>query len=337
MRFLFSVCVFLIPYWLQAQLGGDATFRFLELSSSPRALALANPVTLEDNDISTALGNPALIRSTHGGQVMVTYEPYFDCIHRGGGAYTYAINRKTALAFDVNYINYGTFSGADEFGNPTSDFSGNEVAIGIGSSYYMLAANLHVGGRLRYIRSTLESYSSSGISADMGLYYAPIGSSWRFGLVYQHLGKQLTAYEDIIEPLPANLTFSFSNALRYLPLRWHVSFHHLNKWPLLFENPEESITSFNGGSTQQSTGIVKKLLRHSSFGVELFPEGLFSLRFGYHVQRAAELRILDIRNFSGLSIGVGIQMRRLRFQLAHARYNVAGNRTYIGVTLESKP
>ena len=192
MRFLFSVCVFLNACWLQAQLGGDATFRFLELSSSPRALALADPVTLEDNDISTALSNPALIRATHGGQVMVTYEPYFDGIHRGGGAYTYTLNRKSALAFDVNYINYGTFSGADEFGNPTSDFSGNEVAIGVGSSYYMLAANLHVGGRLRYIRSTLESYSSSGISADMGLYYAPIGSSWRFGLVFQHLGKQLT-------------------------------------------------------------------------------------------------------------------------------------------------
>ena len=116
-----------------------------------------------------------------------------------------------------------------------------------------------------------------------------------------------------------------------------MSFHHLNKWPLLFENPDEAITSLNGDNTQQTAGIIKKLLRHGSFGVELFPEGLFSIRLGYHVQRAAELRILDVRNFSGMSLGIGIQMRRLRFQLAHARYNVAGNRTFIGLTLEPKP
>lgn len=333
--FLFY-CVTLFSTSLLAQIGGDATFRFLELSSTPRQLALANPVTLRDFDISTTLANPATIRGAHGGQLMVNYEPYFDGIHRGSLAYAHTLSRLKAFVFDVSYINYGTFEGVDELGNPTANFSGSEVALGLASSHYFLKPNLYIGARLRYILSTLENYSSSGITTDIGLYFSPVDKSWRVGLVYQHLGRQLSAYEEVYEPLPKNLILGFSNALEHLPLRWHIAFHHLNKWPLYFDNPTEVTTDLNGDSKQQNSGFVKKLMRHATFGAELFPEGLFSIRLGYHAQRAAELRILDLRNFSGLSFGVGMQLRRLRFQLSHSRYNVAGNRTFLGVTLEPK-
>ena len=63
--------------FLSAQIGGDATFRFLELSNSPRQLALGDPITLSDMDISSTLANPAMISGEHGGQVMVNYEPLF--------------------------------------------------------------------------------------------------------------------------------------------------------------------------------------------------------------------------------------------------------------------
>ena len=333
--FLFYVILFFSTS-LWAQLGGDAIFRFLALSSTPRQLALGDPVTLRDLDISTTLANPATIRGEHGGQVMVNYEPYFDGIHRGSAAYAYTIKRSKALVFDVNYINYGTFDGADELGNPTSDFSGSEVALGLASSHYFLQSNVHIGARLRYIISSLENYTSTGITTDIGLYYSPVDKPWRLGLVYQHLGEQLSAYDEVYEALPANLSVSFSNALEHLPLRWYITLHHLNKWPLYFDNPAEITLDLNGNSRQQKSGFVKKVIRHATFGVELFPEGLFSIRLGYHAQRATELRILDLRNFSGLSFGVGIQLRRLRFQLSHSRYNIAGNRTFLGVTLEPK-
>ncbi len=322
--------------FLSAQIGGDATFRFLELSNSPRQLALGDPITLRDMDISSTLANPAMIRGEQGGQVMVNYEPYFDGINRGSAAYAYTINRQKALVFDVNYINYGTFEGADPLGNPTGSFTGSEVALGLASSHYFLRQNIHLGVRLRYALSNLESYSSSAILGDIGLYYNPISKPLRIALVYQHLGSQLTAYEDVFEPLPSNLSLGFSSALKYLPLRWHLTFHHLNKYPLYFDNPEDASQTLGGGTNQRSAGLAKKLLRHASFGVEVFPESLFSIRLGYHAQRAAELRILELRNFSGLSFGVGMQLRRLRFQISHARYNIAGNRTFLGLTLEPR-
>jgi hypothetical protein len=333
----FAVCWLLCcTAFLSAQIGGDATFRFLELSNSPRQLALGDPISLQDMDISTTLANPAMIRGEHGGQVMVNYEPYYDGISRGTAAYAYAFNRQKALVFDVNYINYGTFDGADPLGNPTGRFTGSEVALGIASSHYFIRQNIYLGARLRYTLSNLEAYTSTSLSGDMGLYYSPVTKPWRIALVYQHIGSQLTAYEDVFEPLPANLSLGFSSALKYLPLRWHLTFHHLNKYPLYFDNPVDASQTLGGGTNQKPAGLTKKLLRHASFGVEVFPASLFSIRLGYHAQRAAELRILELRNFSGLSFGVGMQLRRLRFQISHARYNVAGNRTFLGLTLEPR-
>ena len=158
----FTVCYFLIfSATIIAQIGGDATYRFLELSSSPRQLALGNPITLQDVDIGTTLANPAVIRGEHGGQLMINYEPYFDGIHRGSAVYAHTFNRAKALVFDVKYIHYGNFEGTDELGNSTANFSGSEVAIGVATSHYFLKPNLYVGARLRYVLSNLDTYTSS--------------------------------------------------------------------------------------------------------------------------------------------------------------------------------
>jgi hypothetical protein len=322
---------------IKAQIGGDAIFRFLDLSNSPRLLALGDPVTLLDSDISGTLSNPALIRGEHGGQLMVNYEPYFEGIHRGSAAYAHTLNRQKALVLDVNYIDYGNFEGADELGNTTGNFTGSEVALGLAASHYFLKPDIYVGARVRYILSNMEAYSSSGISTDLGVYYSPVSKTWRISLVFNNIGKQLTAYQDIYEPLPLNLILGYSNSLKYLPLRWHISLHHLNNWPMYFNNSEEKVSDLNGNFTVNSASFFKKLMRHATFGIEVFPEGLFSVRLGYHVQRAAELRILELRNFSGLSFGVGMQLRRLRFQISHSRHNLAGNRLFFGLTLEARP
>jgi hypothetical protein len=113
-----------------------------------------------------------MIRGEYGGQVMVNYEPYYDGISRGTAAYAYAFNRQKALVFDVNYINYGTFDGADPLGNPTGSFTGSEVALGIASSHYFIRQNIYIGARLRYTLSNLEAYTSTALSGDIGLYYS---------------------------------------------------------------------------------------------------------------------------------------------------------------------
>jgi hypothetical protein len=54
---------------------------------------------------------------------------------------------------------------------------------------------------------------------------------------------------------------------------------------------------------------------------------------GYSFRRAEELRILEQRNFSGLSFGIGIKFNKLRFSYTHTRYSSASNTSFLGVQI----
>ena len=74
-------------------------------------------------------------------------------------------------------------------------------------------------------------------------------------------------------------------------------------------------------------------MRHTLIGFELFPDKGFNLRLGYSFRRAEELRIIDQRNFSGLSFGIGMKFNKLRFSYTHARYSLAANTSFLGMQI----
>ena len=80
--------------------------------------------------------------------------------------------------------------------------------------------------------------------------------------------------------------------------------------------------------------IFGNALRHVIIGAELFPDKGFNLRVGYNFRRAEELRILEQRNFSGLSIGFGLKMGSLKFNYSYSRYTLAANTSLFGLTID---
>ena len=84
---------------------------------------------------------------------------------------------------------------------------------------------------------------------------------------------------------------------------------------------------------QENVSFFNKLLRHTIIGAELFPDRGFNIRLGYSFRRAEELRILEQRNFSGLSFGVGIRLNKMRFSYTHARYSSAANASFFGLQI----
>ena len=335
MRKLFVFWFLATALHSSAQIGGDYTYQFLELLPSPQHAALGGvTTTLSDTYIESGMANPALVSAQSAGQFSLNIEPYFAGINRGTAAYAVGIDRQKAILFDVRYIHYGSFDARDELGEQTGTFSGNEVALGISYSHYFLAPNLHVGLRANIISSSLEKYHSWGLTADLGLYYQPFKSSLRMGLVAKNMGAQITTYNEVREALPFSVSLGISNELLYLPLRWHIGMHHLERWDLAFVNPNQSQFDLNGNPQNQSPSFLTELSRHLVLGAELFPERSFSIHFGYNFLRASELRILDQRNFSGLSVGFGINIRSFRFHYSHSRYTVAGNSSFFGLTFK---
>jgi hypothetical protein len=59
-------------------------------------------------------------------------------------AYTYDRHLQT-FQVGVNYVNYGSFEGYDESGQPTTSFTGSEIALSAGYAYNIPYTTIHIG------------------------------------------------------------------------------------------------------------------------------------------------------------------------------------------------
>ena len=318
-----------------AQLGGESTYQFLNLISSPRQAALGGKtLTNVDYDVTQALYNPATINVDMDNQLAVNYSSYLGDIRYGTAAYAYTWDRRTqTFHLGVTYVNYGSFDGYDENGIPTGTFSGNEAAFSAGYATQIGYSNFYIGTNLKLISSKLEQYNSFGIAADVGFIYINDYLDFNAAFVIRNFGTQLTTYAGTKESLPFEVDLGFSQKLENVPLRWHVTFENLQQWPIASVNPARGTTDLNGTQTPEEVGFFSNVLRHTIVGAELFPDKGFNIRLGYSFRRAAELKILEQRNFSGLSFGVGLKFNKFRFSYTHARYSSAANSSFMGLQI----
>lgn len=318
-----------------AQLGGKATYQFLNLTSSPRQAALGGKIiTNIDYDVTQALYNPATINADMDNQLALNYASHLGDISYGTAAYAYTVDRRTqTFHAGVTFVNYGNFEGYDENGNNTGAFTGNETAISFGYALQLGFSDFYAGANIKLISSKLEQYSSLGGALDLGLIYIDEYLDFNAALVVRNIGTQFTTYAGLNEPLPLEIDIGLSQKLENLPMRWHLTFENLQQWSISAPNPSRVTTDLNGNQTEEKVSFISQLMRHTLIGMELFPERGLNIRMGYSFRRAEELRILEQRNFSGLSFGIGLKFNTLRFSYTHARYASAANTSFLGVQI----
>ncbi|WP_372756538.1 type IX secretion system protein PorQ [Mariniflexile sp.] len=326
---LFSVLTY-------AQVGGESTYQFLNLVSSPRQAALGGKVlTNVDYDVTQGLFNPATINVAMDKQLALNYTSYLGGISYGTMAYAYTVDRRTqTFHAGITYINYGSFDGYDEDGNATGTFTGNESALSFGYSSQIGYSDFYIGANVKLITSKLEQYNSLGAAMDVGLLYIDEDLDFHAALVVRNFGTQITTYAGLREKLPFEVDFGMSQSLENVPLKWHITLENLQEWPIAQPNPARTTSDLNGNQTDEKIGFLGQVMRHSIFGAELFPDGGFNIRLGYNFRRGEELRIVDERNFSGLSAGFSIKMNKMRFSYTHAKYTSAANSNFFGLQID---
>ena len=319
-----------------SQIGGESTYQFLNLISSPRQAALGGKIiTIYDYYVTQALFNPASINPDMDSQLSLNYSSYLGGIGYGTAAYAYTIDRRTkTIHGGVTYINYGNFDGYDESGNSTGSFSGSEAALSLGYAFNIPWTDIYLGSNLKFITSKLEQYSSFGMALDIGAIYINDKIGFQAAISIRNLGTQISTYADQNEPLPLEVDFGMSQQLENVPIRWHLTIENIQTWNIAEPNPARVITDLNGNQTDEKISFINNALRHLVLGAELFPEKGFNIRLGYNFRRAEELRILEQRNFSGLSFGVGMKMNKIRFSYTHARYSSAANTSFFGLNID---
>lgn len=331
--FLFA---FLLSATSFSQIGGRAVYQFLNLAQSPRQAALGGKtVTIVDYDVNQAFYNPATINADMHKRLSVNYGSYYGEVSYGTAAYAYTYDRHLqTFHAGINYINYGTFEGRDELGNLTSDFTGSEAALSLGYAYNIPRTDMFIGANVKLISSTLESYNSWGTAVDLGFLYVDYDNDINYGLTVRNLGFQIKPYEYTNEKLPLAIDAGISQLMENVPIRWHVTFENLQQWNIAFSNPNRAQGSLDGGLEEEKVSFFNNALRHLILGAELFPEKGFNLRLGYNFRRSEELRILDQRNFSGISVGFGLRFGKVKFDYSYSRYTVAANMSLFGLMID---
>jgi len=326
----FTVCTF--GY---GQIGGKYTYQFLNLVTSPRQAALGGKIlTIYDQDVNQAIYNPATINPEMDNHLSVNYGSYFGEVTYSTAAYAYTWDRHVqTFHAGVNYVNYGNFEGYDENGQRTSDFTGSEIALSLGYAYNIPWTPVYVGANLKLISSTLETYNSFGAAADFGALYVDEKNDINIAVAVRNVGTQITTYAGVREKLPLEIIAGISQELENVPLRWHLTLENLQQWDIAFSNPNRAEQTIDGPAKEEKVGFINNALRHVILGAELFPKKAFNVRLSYNFRRGEELRIVEQRNFSGISAGFGLRFNKVKFDYSYSRYTVAANMSLFGLTL----
>ena len=317
------------------QVGGKSVYQFLDLVTSPRQAALGGKlITIYDEDVNQALFNPATINERMDNHLSLNYGSLFGEVTYGTASYAYTFDRRTqTFHAGVNYVNYGDFAGYDENGLETSSFTGSEIALSLGYAYNIPYTDVYVGANAKLISSTLENYNSFGGAVDLGAIYVDDYNDINIALSIRNIGTQFTTYAGMNEKLPLEIVAGISQQLEHVPLRWHLTLENLQQWDVSFSNPARAQGNIDGGSTPEKVGFFNNALRHVIVGAELFPEKAFNIRMGYNFRRSEELSIEEQRNFSGISLGLGLRFNKIKFDYSYSRYTLAANTSLFGSTI----
>ncbi|MEM8524430.1 MAG: type IX secretion system protein PorQ [Bacteroidota bacterium] len=322
-----------------AQIGGNNIYEFLMLPPSARITALGDHLlTVKDADVTLAYQNPAVLNPLMHQNLSFNHSFHLADISFGYLGYGHH-HQKWDMTFHggLQYMNYGEFDATDVFGNINGTFKASEYAFTFGAGK-QLYEKLSVGANVKFITSQFETYTSTGWSSDLGATYQDTSSNFSLSFVLRNLGSPITNYTDNTrETLPFESQIALSKRLRYLPFRFSILYRYLNRWNILYDDPNNQENTFlieGFDNVDTSNPRLDNFFRHFVFNGEfLFGKAeVFRLRMGYNVLRARELKVNNLRSLAGFSFGFGIKIKRFQLDYGQGVYHLGGSSNHLSLS-----
>ena len=280
---------------------GQNTYEFLRLDMSARAGALAGSFVSNNDDPNVIFYNPAGLGLLQGQPVSFSFVKHLLDINLASLSYSQEFEGIGRFGAAVKYINYGTFVGADGTGRKTGDFGAGEIAFMLGYAN-SLDENFYYGVNAEFIYSSIETRSSTGLAADIGLHYAIPSQMIDIGFAALNVGSQLSYYYYTKEALPLDIVIGISKKLENLPLRLSLDFHKLN------EQRDEFTQKFKAFTVGAEFNLSKVL----------------SLRFGYDNEKRDELKVGTSAGIAGFNAGFGAVISDYTFDYGFSSLGTIG-------------
>ncbi len=319
--------LFLIPAFVQAQIGGRHVYDFLDLTPQARVAAIGGKnVSTQDYDQNFGYQNPALVNDSMHNRLAFSFVDYLGGITYGYASYAYSIENVADFHSGFQFVNYGKMIEADAYGNQTGTFSASDLAWVIGASRKVY--DFRIGANFKFINSNIAGYNSFSAGAlDIGGSYQSRDRSFTAGMVFKNIGVQFSKYSSQTEraPLPFEVQTGLSYKFEHMPLRISVTGINLESPRMIYKDPNPKIEyDLAGNEIKIKSQVADNIFRHIVFGGEFLLSRNFNLRMGYNHQRRQELKSESKAGMSGFSFGFGIKIKGFQFDYAYSNYHAIG-------------
>jgi hypothetical protein len=335
---LILTCLYLLlPFEASGQQSGRV-YEFLSLPATARTTALGGYAIPDlDNDLGMALFYPALLNQEMSHHLSLNFVDYFDDIHYGAVAFSRATEQYGNFSYSIQYINYGRFTEADEFGQISGSFSAGEYNLMLGWGK-QLGEHWFFGSNFKNILSFLYDEHSWGMAFDVSMAYLNPEHLFSGAFLVRNLGWQMIPYQKgNQEPLPFDLVLGVSKKLANAPFRLSMVAHNLHRPDLTYEpyfnNQQGLPASEPATSTSGKIGdLADHTLRHLVLGLEFIPGDNFRISMGYNYRRRQEMKVQSRLSTVGFSWGLGVRISRFHLHYGRANHHLAGAPNHISIS-----
>lgn len=333
LRFTLALLLSLLFQKTNAQIGGVASYDFLNLPNNARLAGIGGVnVSHRGDDVNMWITNPAVINEEQTDRLGLNVQPYYAGIVNNTLNYAWSRPKTGLWAASLNYLSYGSMDKTDPTGNVIGTFTASDYALTVGKSFSQ--ENYRLGVSVKFIGSQVDEFNSYAIAADLGGLFVHPDKDFTLGLSIRNVGAVLRKYTPESDMnLPFQVVAGASFKPENMPVRFSTGIQYLNRYDITYLDPNKpGQLDANGEPIKEEKTLADIIGRHFVFGAELILSKNFNIRAGYNYLRRRELRLEDRSGGAGFSIGAFVRIKRFDFGFTRAFYHVAGGTSLISIT-----
>jgi hypothetical protein len=321
------------------QTGGNYTYNFMDYKFSARLAGLGGTlIAVHDNDPSLIMHNPSTIAPRFNSSLLVNATHYLAHTGYTSAMYSQTFKKVGSFAAEMRYAGYGTFIRTDEAGYEQGTFTCNDVGLTLGWGRALDSA-FSIGANLKMMYSGYEIYSSFGMAVDVAGSYYNKKNNIALSVLFRNIGGELKPFvPGKYNWSPFDIQLAFSQRLKFIPVRYHISLHSLYKWEMGYVGPNDPLLEIDALTGEPkypskfSQGI-NNFFRHINFGLEIIPVKYLSLFVSYNHHQNREMRIPQAKSMAGFAYGFQIDIKSIQFGFSRSHYAVGAVPNYFTFSL----
>lgn len=325
---LLLIIIFCFSLLTKAQTNGYTSFQLLNLSFNARSIALGGDfITAYDNDINLGIANPSLLNEKHQKTLTFSNSILAGGINSGMLGYGFKLKEIATLAVHMKYVSYGKITRTNINGTENGSFTPFEMILG-GSIGREINEKLSIGATYNFLFSQIETYNSIGSSIDFSGTYRDEENGFLVTLLAKNIGYQFKGYIAKKRALlPVNIMLGLSYKIKHAPFRFSILGHNLQKWKIAYDDPKATETTDPLTDViilPNRPGFFEHLAQHFTYQAEVFIGKKIHARLGFNYYQRKNLALEQRPGLAGLSCGVGVNFRKIRFDYGFVIHSRAG-------------